>query len=128
MKKTVYLVEDDEGIIEVYRAAFERAKGVNVEIMQWGNEAIEKIKQIKQKKAEKPSLFIIDLILPDINGMEILKELKVNSETKDIPVFILSNYASQEIMKEGETKADKFILKTSIMPTDLVKMVEEYIK
>lgn len=127
--KNIILIEDDENIIEVYKAAFKAGNGINLEVIKWGREAVEKIKEIREKNLEKPSLVIIDLILPDINGAEILKEIKGNPATKDILVFVLSNFTNPDILKEdSEIKPDKFILKTSITPTELVKLIKEEIK
>lgn len=130
MKKNVILVEDDQAIIEVYKTAFEAVDHINLEVMRWGRDAIDKIKEIREKKLKKPNLVIIDLILPDIDGTEILREIKGNPETKDILVFILSNYTSPENAQkqEGEIKPDKFILKTSITPLELAKLINEAIK
>lgn len=127
MRKKIFLIEDDPAIIDVYTTALKNAK-INVEVITWGREAIKRIKNIRENKEEKPGLVIIDLILPDINGIDILKEVKGNSETKDIPVFVLSNYTSAEVLEMNDIKPDKFILKTSINLTQLVELVKTQLK
>lgn len=124
--KTVFLIEDDSAIVDVYGAAF-KAAGISAEVMVSGRQAIEKIKEVQSGKAEKPGLILLDLILPDIDGLEILKEIKGNEKTKDIIVFVLSNYTNENISVCG-VKPDKFILKTGITPTELVKLVKETLK
>lgn len=126
-KEKIFLIEDDPAIIDVYTTAFKNAY-INVEVISWGKEAIKRIKDIREDKEEKPNLVIIDLILPDINGIEILKEIKGDSKTKDIPVFVLSNYTNTELQKTNNISPEKFILKTSITPTRLVKLVEAQFK
>lgn len=126
-KKKIFLIEDDPDIIDVYTTAFKNAY-INVETISWGREAIKRIKNIKEGKEKKPDLVIIDLILPDINGIEVLKEIKGDGKTKDIPVFVLSNYTSAELQKKSDISPEKFILKTSITPTQLVGLVEKQIK
>jgi CheY-like chemotaxis protein len=95
--------------------------------MTWGKQAIEKIEEIQCGEAEKPDLVLLDLILPDMNGIEILKEIKGNEKTKDMIVFILSNYTNDEPLQTGKVRPDKFILKTSITPTELIKLIKKVI-
>jgi CheY-like chemotaxis protein len=127
MSKKVILIEDNPDIIEVYKMAF-KSSGIDVKSIIWGREAIKMIQDIQAGKVEKPGLFLIDLILPDISGMEILKEAKTTEATKDIPAFILSNYTSQDLKAADHIVPDKFILKTSITPTELAKLVKETLK
>lgn len=124
MSKTakILLVEDDSAIVDVYKTAFDAA-GIGVEVMVWGKQAIERVGDIQQGKAEKPNLVLLDLILPDINGIEILEKIKTNETTKDIIVFVLSNYMNEKLGRDEGSKPDKFILKTSITPTELVKLI-----
>lgn len=122
-KKQILLIEDDSAIIDVYQSAF-NASGIDAEVITLGKQAIEKIKKIQQGEAEKPSLVLLDLILPDINGMEILKEIRKNDTTKNIVVFVTSNYTSEELNHDEDAKPDKFILKTNITPAELVKLIK----
>lgn len=124
MDKKIVFVEDDSFIIDIYKTAFKEA-GLDVEVISWGGEVIKRIKKMQDENAEKPGLFIIDLILPDINGIEVLKEIKNNKAVKDIPVFVLSNYSSPDLQKPDGPKPDKFILKTDITPTKLIKIIKE---
>ncbi len=126
-KEKIFLIEDDPAIIDVYTTAFKNAY-INVEVISWGREALKRIKDIREDKEEKPNLVIIDLILPDINGMELLKEIKGDSKTKDIPVFVLSNYTNAELHKTNNINPEKFVLKTSITPTQLAELVKKQIK
>lgn len=122
--KSVLLIEDDSAIIDVYETAMKNAR-IDLEVIRWGTEAIKKIKNIQTKKQKKPGLVLLDLILPDINGMEILKEIKENNETKDIPVFVLSNYTAEALEQAGNIKPEKFILKTNITPTELIELIKK---
>jgi len=125
--KKVLLIEDDESIADVYMEAFKASK-INVEVIKWGADAMTKIKNIEAGKEEKPSLVLLDLILPDINGVEIFKEMKKNDATKNIPVFILSNYTNAELPKINGIAPEKLILKSSITPTQLVELVKKQLK
>jgi CheY-like chemotaxis protein len=59
-------------------------------------------------------------------GIKVLKVLKEDSKTKDIPVFILTNYETPEERQKGEELgAEKYILKTSITPKEVGEMIKE---
>lgn len=103
--KTIYCVEDDAGIRELITLAlsaadfevhgFEDAKGFYDEI-----------------KKKIPDLILLDLMLPKIDGMTILKELKKESDYKDIPVIILTAKSMELDKVRGlESGADDFITK-----------------
>lgn len=126
-KKEIILIEDDKAIIDVYKIAME-AEGINLKVIEWGKEAIKEIEEIQSGKKEKPSLILLDLMLPDMNGIDILKKIKGISEFSDVAVFILSNYTSPDLANLGTSAPDKVILKTNISPIDLVKLVKGYLK
>jgi len=126
-KKRVILVEDDPAIIDVYSTAFKNAD-INLEVISSGERAIRRVKESNESEEGKPDLVLLDLILPDINGIEVLKAIKTDDKTKDVPVFILSNQTSLDLEKAGDIKPDKFIIKANITPTQLVKMLEEQLQ
>ena len=128
MPKTILLIEDDLPIIDVYETAFKQAK-FKVETIILGRDAIKRIKKIKTKKAKKPDLVLLDLILPDMNGIQVLREIRKQKEIEDLPVFILTNYGSRELKRMGfELKAEECITKTKYTPTRLVELVKERLR
>ncbi len=125
MKKNILLIEDDFAIIDIYRIVL-TSNGFNLETINWGEEALKKIKEMKRGEKAKPDLVLLDLILPDMNGIEILKEIKGQEEIKDLPVFILTNYNNKEIEEEAKKLGvDSFILKTDLTPSDLIKIIKK---
>lgn len=75
---------------------------------------------------ERPDIILLDLILPDTTGFEILKALKEKPETKDIPVVILSNLNQQEDMSNvHKLGAAKFIVKAMSTPDDIFSEVKD---
>jgi len=129
MPKIIYLIEDDNGIIDVYKTGLELMGKFKVEVSENCQKAREKIKEIKNKKSKKPDLILLDLILPECNGIDILKELKKTKETKDIPVFILTNYTSEEIKRIGINLGTKdYLTKTETTPTKLAEIIKERLK
>lgn len=128
MKKTILLVEDDVALADVYKIAVEDLKNIDLEIANLGKKAMERIKSIEDGTGKKLDLVLLDLSLPDMNGIDILKEIKSNDKTKAIPVFVLSNYDIAQLPEIEQIKPDKFIQKASITPTQFVEIIKEQVK
>ena len=125
MPKTILLIEDDLPTIDVYQTAFKEAK-FKLEVITSGEKAIERM---KEKRSPKPDLILLDLLLPDINVIQVLEAIIKQEETKDLPVFILTNYTSQQLKEAGyDLKSEKFLLKTDYTPRQLVELVRERLK
>ncbi|MEK7574038.1 MAG: response regulator [Patescibacteria group bacterium] len=127
MKPKIFIIEDEAGIIELYKLAFEE-NGLKLEGVMTGNAGLEKLKVFAKKKALRPDLILLDLLLPDISGVEILKEFKKMDEIKDIPLIILTNYGSGQIQRltEDENLKDiPYFIKIEITPQQLVEIVKK---
>ncbi len=128
MKKRILFVEDDIATIDVYKIALESA-GFDVDPMLLGGEAIRRIEEIDKGEAEKPDLVLLDLLLPDMNGIEVLEEIRKRENTKNMPVLILTNYSSKELETRGLLlKAEKYLLKTDYPPSKLVEFIKKEFK
>ncbi|MDD2732249.1 MAG: response regulator [Candidatus Pacebacteria bacterium] len=128
MAKKILLVEDDLPIIEVYKIAFKK-EGFDLDVLTLGDEVIKRVKEIKKGKTDKPDLILLDLLLPDMNGIEVLKEIRKEEKTKDIPIFILTNYTDSELERLGfNLKSEEHILKADYTPTELVKLIDKRLK
>ncbi len=126
-KKKIVLVEDDPAIMDIYQTILQKA-GFLVQVLSLGADVMNMIKEIQAKETEKPDILLLDLILPDMNGLEILKEMKKHQETKNITIFILSNQQEQDALKDSKAKPDKFIVKANITPTQLADLIKEKLK
>lgn len=127
-KKKIILIEDDVATIDVYRMALEQA-GFDVDPVTTGQEAISLFEQMNENPKIKPSLVLLDILLPDMNGIEILEKLRSFENIKDLKVLILTNYSSKDLEKKGIfLKTEKYLLKTEHKPSDLVKLVKEELK
>ena len=81
---------------------------------------------IEEAKTQKPALILLDLMLPDMSGFDVLKKLKGDSETKDIPVIILSNLGGSGDLEKGlALGAEKYLVKSNILPEEVVGIVTE---
>jgi CheY-like chemotaxis protein len=125
MKPKILIIEDDRAIIDLYKEVLPMA-GLEIEILDLGQEAIKRLEEIKQGKKEKPDLILLDLILPDINGIEVLKEARKYPETKNLKIYILTNYcqpeSNEELTKEG---ADKILIKSQYSLNEVVQIFKE---
>ena len=125
VKPKILIIEDDRPIINLYKEVLPMA-GLEIEIIDMGRDAIKRLEEIRQGKKEKPDLVLLDLILPDINGIEVLKEARKYPETKSLKIYILTNYyrpeSNEELTKEG---ADKILIKFKYSLNELVEIFKE---
>lgn len=87
MKKRILIVEDNALVREMYRSAL---KPLGAELLETQRGAL----AADIAKRERPTLVILDLILPDLSGQEVLKLLKSAPETENIPVLAVTNAAT----------------------------------
>jgi two-component system alkaline phosphatase synthesis response regulator PhoP len=127
MSLKILIVEDDLPTLKLLEETL-KIEGFEIDSAMFAKEAIERIEEIREGKREKPDLILLDLILPDMNGIEVLKELKKHPETKDIKIFAFTNYTDPEmnkqLIKEG---VDKIILKAEISLKELCEMIRKEI-
>lgn len=124
----VFLVEDETELIDIYKAVFSK-EGFEVEEVRFGADAQEEIEKWIKGERPKPAFIILDLILPDMNGIVLLKKIKSEKETRDIPIFVLTNYSSKEIEKTLQNyKVEGYFVKTDISPQDLLKLIKKVLE
>jgi len=125
MQPKILIIEDDQHIASLYEEVF-RAAGLDIEILNTGGEAIERLKEIREGKKEKPNLILLDLILPDMNGIDILKEARGYPETKELKIFALTNYSNPEFVQElKKENINNILIKTEYTLSDLIKIIKE---
>ena len=117
----ILVVEDDYFLrnlllhkIEQEKLRFDRA--VN------GSGALEKI------KAKITAVIILDLVLPDTDGFEVLEKIKKQPDTKDIPVIVVSNLGQKdEIERCLKLGANDYLIKANFTPKEIVDKIREYL-
>ena len=115
----ILLIDDDTAISSVYAKALQDA-GFQTLTSTLAKEGEEKVKQ------ELPDLVLLDQSLPDGTGNEILKALKADDTTKNIPVLLLSNFSQQELVDEAiNNGAADYIFKYQVEPEDVVKKTQQ---
>jgi len=129
-KKTILWVEDDQMLIDLYTETLKAAGNFTVEFMKLGQLALNRLNEIEAGKAEKPNLIMLDLLLPDINGDKILEAIRATPSTKDIPVYILTNYGGEQMETKltQDLDAEKYLVKTEWGPLKLIPLIKEKMK
>lgn len=119
MSRKILLIEDDKFLGELLTERFQKS-GLDFVLAVDGEEALEKI------RTKAPDLIILDLVLPGIDGYEVLKHLKDNKDFAKIPVIILSNLGQKEEIERGlELGAVDFIVKAHFDLNNIVKKIEQ---
>lgn len=105
IKKKILVIEDEKDVSDLIRDFLESG-GFEVVRAYDGNTGL------RMAKESLPNLILLDLIMPAPDGRDVLKLLKFNSKTKDIPVIILTGLSdSTTIMDSLENKVDDFLIK-----------------
>jgi len=120
--KSILLVDDDLTLREMYNERL-KAEGFVVETAKDGEEALSKAQDIK------PNIILLDIMMPKINGLDVLKKLKQGAETKDIPVIVLTALIQDREKMESITRgADEYIVKSEMMPGDVIEKIKKLLE
>jgi len=118
--KKILVVDDEDSVREIYRHEFIN-NGYTVVVAADGEEGLLKAGE------EVPDIILLDIMLPKMSGIEVLRALKENELTKKIPVLLLTNLGEETIIKEGfELGADGYLLKVSYTPAQVVEEVKKF--
>lgn len=121
-KFKVLLVEDDRMISNMYETKL-RQEGFQVVLAENGADALELAIQ------ESPNLVLLDIILPQIDGFAVLRELRLNHKTRDIPVVMLTNLGTPEDKDKGQRYgATEYLVKANLTPSDVAQAARKYLK
>lgn len=115
----ILIVEDDPLMSRMYQKIF-TFEGYEVEMAGDGEAGLEKARTVK------PTLILLDIMMPKLNGLQVLDKLKADPETKTIPVVMLTNLAGQQDAETAlEKGAVKYIIKSEYEPKQVANMVKE---
>lgn len=116
-KGRILVVDDEPGIVDIAKANLE-GYGYSVIAAYDGVEALRLI------KSEKPDLVVLDILMPEIDGWDVLEEIESQPEFSGIPVIMLTARASDEDVLRGlETGAVEYMTKP-FYPQDLVAVIK----
>jgi DNA-binding response OmpR family regulator len=119
MPTKIAIVEDDQAISQMYRFKFE-AEGYTVETAENGKLGLELAEKMK------PDVILLDLMMPEMNGDEMLAILRKSTWGKNIKVIILTNMGEQEIPEDVKALGvSAVILKADMTPRQVAELVKK---
>ena len=118
----ILIVEDDKFLRELIS---KKLSTENYEIV----EAVDGEKGLDKVKETRPNLVLLDLILPGIDGFEVLTKMKEDPALSSIPVIILSNLGQREDVEKGlKLGAVDYLVKAHFTPNEIIEKVKEALK
>jgi CheY-like chemotaxis protein len=120
--KKIVVVDDQPVLTSIYRAKFS-AEGFHVEVASDGPQALEVIKRAR------PDLVLLDLMLPKISGLEVLKHLRALPDFKTMPIVVFSNSAQPTTVEDAWAAGATLVLsKSNTSPKQLVAAVQSVLE
>ena len=120
----IMIVDDDAFLLDMYALKFTQ-NGFQVDPALGTPQALEKL----QSGGAKPDILLLDVVMPVMDGFELLEKIKKDNLAPDATVIILSNLGQDsDIDRAIKLGADGYIIKASATPTEVVGKVEEIIK
>ncbi|NLH98603.1 MAG: response regulator [Chthonomonadales bacterium] len=121
MAKKILAVDDEKAIVRLVQVNLER-EGYEVVTAYDGREALEKV------ASERPDLVVLDVMMPYMDGFEVLQQLKKNPETRDIPVIMLTAKAQDaDVFRGWQSGVDCYLTKP-FNPMELKQFVKRVFK
>ncbi len=120
--KHVLIVEDDRFIAEVYTTKLV-SEGFDVVVAEDGTEALQKI----EKKL--PNLVLLDLLMPKMNGIEVLEKINKDSRFGSIRVVVLTNASEKDYISQAmKLGASDYLIKSNFTPDEVVERIKDKLK
>jgi len=117
----VLIIEDDKFLSRIYATKLNK-EGIEADFSLNGEEGLKKMKEIS------PTLVLLDLIMPKLDGFSVLEAIQKDSSLKKIPVIVLSNLRQEEDVKKAKLLGAKdFIVKSDASIQDVVAKIKSYI-
>lgn len=116
------LVDDDAFLRDMYATKFTEAGDV-VDVAHNGPDALANLKDSEY------DVVMMDMVMPGMTGLDLIKEIKSSESTKDIDCIVLSNQGEKSDIDAAKTAgALGYIIKAELIPSEVVKKVHEFIK
>lgn len=117
-KGKILIVEDDRYISKMYQLKLS-LEGYDVQVAENGREGVDKVKEFM------PNIILLDILMPELDGFEVLKIVKGDDATKNIPVLIMSNLGQEDHVEKGmKLGAVGYIVKSQYTPSKVVEKIK----
>ena len=118
----ILLIEDDPFLLSMYSTKFglENFSVISADDGEKGWQTADEV---------RPDIILLDILMPKMNGFEVLEKLKANKKTKNIPVILLTNLNQKDEIERGMTLgADDYLIKAHFMPSEVVEKIKKVLK
>lgn len=121
-KKYILIIEDEQKLAFALERQLAK-ENFDVKIAWDGQEGLDMI--VKQK----PDLILLDLLLPKLSGMDILRNIRKSDDLKDLPVLIITNLVEDAVLAEaGNLGIIDYVVKSNVSLSGIVEMIKKYFK
>ena len=118
---SILIVDDDDLILHLYELAFKN-EGLDVHLARNGSEALTVV------ETHLPETMLLDIMMPEMSGIDVLQKMRENPKYQQIKVFILTNLLDQKMKDEAyRLGAKDYIIKSDFTPIEIVKKVKDQI-
>jgi len=122
MSRKILVIEDDKFLRELISQKLLK-EGYDIAEANDGEKGIEAVKK------ENPGLVLLDLILPGIDGFEVLARIKADPEISEIPIIILSNLGQKDDIEKGlKMGAADYLIKAHFTPAEIIEKIRSVLK
>lgn len=119
VKKKVCVVDDEASIREIYRVALEQS-GFSVVTAIDGEDGFRVISN------ERPDIALVDILMPKMDGVELVRAIRGNKDLRNIPIIIMTNVDDRSIVRKvGKLNVDFYLIKSLFEPKKVVAIVDE---
>lgn len=117
----ILVVEDEVHIQRLIKLVLEKHK-FEVDTASSGEEALQRL-----KTEARPDMILLDILMPGVDGLSVLRTLKTTAEFKDIPVVMLTALAQENVVLQGIKLGAKDYIRKPFHPTELVKRLAKHL-
>ena len=118
VRRLVLIADDDEDILALVRATIERS---GHEVMAVGDGAA----ALSAMAERRPDLAVLDIAMPELDGLEVLRRLRADNETRDLPVILLTAQAQAADVERGFATGASAYVRKPFSPRDLATRVDD---
>ncbi len=119
-KYSVFLVDDDKFLLDMYKRKFEN-DGASVEVAVGAEEALTKL-----RGGTKPDVLVFDIIMPGMDGLELLKTVRKEKLVPDSVVVMLTNESNKDAIEEAKSLGIKgYIVKATTIPSEVIEKIKK---
>jgi len=116
--KKIMIVEDDSFVLDIYQTKLSQ-EGYTVIEARNGVEAMKKLEK------EKPDLLLLDIVMPYMDGIEVLKKIRERADLKNMPVILLTNLSQKEEINVGlGLGASDYLIKSHFTPSEVMEKIK----